>query len=270
MTFSIVIYDPQEKAWGVGVASKFLAVGAFVPWLKAGVGAIATQALANLQYGVEGLKLLEKYDAKTTLEKLISTDPLMEHRQVGIVDSKGNAAAFTGSKCYPYAGHIVGNNFTVQGNILAGEEVIEAMARAAESKGKIYEKILNALIEADKKGGDRRGRQSAAIIVVKEPEGDFKEINPFSVGKYIDLRVDDHKDPINELARIVKLWEAMFFQEEMVSVKEYEEKINEALKRLGYSDLRTWVEINNFENKYTGDKIGKKVLEVLLRSAGLN
>lgn len=266
MTFSIVIYDPELKAWGVGVASKFLAVGAFVPWLKPGVGAIATQALANLKYGVDGLKLLERFDAKTTLEKLISADPLREHRQVGIVDSNGNAAAFTGSQCYSYAGHIVGNNFTVQGNILAGEEVIEAMARAAEGKGKIHEKILNALIEADKKGGDKRGKQSAAIIVVKMPEGDVREINPFAVGKYIDIRVDDHKDPINELRRIMRIWEAMFFEEEMVNVKDYEKEINEALKRLGYSDLKSWVEMNNFENKYTGDKIGKKVLEVLLNS----
>ncbi|MFP3171254.1 MAG: DUF1028 domain-containing protein, partial [Sulfolobaceae archaeon] len=128
MTFSIVVYDPNEEAWGVGVASKFLAVGALVPWLKPGVGAIATQALANLDYGRMGMELLEKYDAKEALKKLIESDPLREKRQVGIIDSKGLAVAFTGKECHPYAGHIVGNNFTVQGNILAGEEVLEAMA----------------------------------------------------------------------------------------------------------------------------------------------
>ncbi|NON62566.1 DUF1028 domain-containing protein [Acidianus sp. RZ1] len=264
MTFSIVIYDPEIKAWGIGVASKFLAVGAFVPWLKPGAGAIATQALANLKYGVEGLQLLEKYDAKTTLEKLISSDPLRERRQVGIVDSKGSAVAFTGKECYPYAGHIIGNNFTVQGNILAGEEVLEVMAKVAEGKGKIHEKIFNALLEADNKGGDRRGKQSAAIVVVKMPGGEDSEINPSAVGKFLDIRVDDHSDPINEIGRVMKIWEATFLEEEMVNVKDYESEISEALRKLGYKDLKSWIEVNNFENKFTGDKIGKNVLEILL------
>lgn len=267
VTFSVVVYDPELKAWGIGVASKFLAVGAFVPWLRPGVGAIATQALANLRYGTEGLQLLEKYDARTTLEKLTSGDPMREHRQVGIVDSKGNGAAFTGSKCLNYAGHMVGGNFTVQGNILAGEEVLEAMARAVEGRGKIHERILNALVEAERRGGDRRGRQSASITIVKVPEGDVREINPFSVGKYMDIRVDDHGDPLGELRRVMRIWEAMFFEEEMVEVRAHEEEIMEALKKLGYRDLESWVGVNNFENKFTGDKIGRRVLEVLLSSA---
>ncbi|AAK41586.1 DUF1028 domain-containing protein [Saccharolobus solfataricus] len=265
MTFSIVIYDPDEKAWGVGVASKFLAVGAFVPWLKPNVGAIATQALANLTYGINGLSLLEKgYSASDSIRILTESDPLREKRQIGIVDSKGNASAFTGRECYSYAGHIVGNNFTVQGNILAGEEVLEAMAKEAEGKGKIYEKILRALKAGESKGGDRRGKQSAAIIVVRAVERSEREIDPLVVGKYVDLRVDDSPDPLRDLERLLDLWVATFVEEEMVNVKDYEDQIRDALKRWGYSDLRTWVEINNFEGKYTGDKIGKSVLKILL------
>lgn len=269
MTFSIVIYDPNEEAWGVGVASKFLAVGAFVPWLKPGVGAIATQALANLEYGVKGLELLEKYNTYQVLKILTSSDPLREKRQVGIVDSKGNASAFTGKECYPYAGHIIGNNFAVQGNILAGEEVLEAMAKEAEGRGRIYERILRALRGGENKGGDRRGKQSAAIIIVKKPNKSEKELDPLIVGKYVDLRVDDNPDPLSELERLLNLWIATFIDEEMVSISEYTDKINEALRRLGYKDLRSWVELNNFEGKFTGDKIGKTVLKVLLEQAGI-
>ncbi|ADX81751.1 DUF1028 domain-containing protein [Sulfolobus islandicus] len=265
MTFSIVIYDPEEKAWGVGVASKFLAVGAFVPWLRPNVGAIATQALANLTYGVDGLSLIEKgYSASDTIRVLTESDPLREKRQVGIVDTKGSAAAFTGKECYSYAGHIVGNNFTVQGNILAGEEVLEAMAKEAESKGKIYEKILRALKAGESKGGDRRGKQSAAIIVVKTVDKSEKEIDPLIVGKYVDLRVDDSQDPLKDLERLLDLWLATFIEEEMVNVKDYENQIRQALNKWGYNDLRTWVEMNNLEGKYTGDKIGKTVLKILL------
>ncbi|QGA53880.1 DUF1028 domain-containing protein [Sulfolobus sp. E5-1-F] len=265
MTFSIVIYEPNEKAWGVGVASKFLAVGAFVPWLKPNVGAIATQALANLTYGTNGLSLLEKgYSASDTIRILTESDPLREKRQIGVVDSKGNASAFTGRECYSYAGHIVGNNFTVQGNILAGEEVLEAMAKEAEGKGKIYERIFRALKAGESRGGDKRGKQSAAIIVVKAVERSEKEIDPLVVGKYVDLRVDDSPDPLRDLERLLDLWVATFVEEEMVNVKDYEDQIRDALKRWGYNDLRTWVEMNNFEGKYTGDKIGKSVLKVLL------
>ncbi|WP_338602415.1 DUF1028 domain-containing protein [Sulfolobus tengchongensis] len=269
MTFSIVIYDPNEEEWGVGVASKFLAVGAFVPWLKPGVGAIATQALANLTYGINGLALLEKgYTAEEVVKTLTSSDPLREKRQLGIVDSKGNAYAFTGKECYAYAGHITGSNFTVQGNILAGQEVLEAMAKEAEGKGKIYEKIMRALKAGENKGGDKRGKQSASIIVVKKPIESDKGIDPLVVGKVIDIRVDDSVDPLRDLEKLLNLWIATFVEEEMVNVKDYEKEINEALRRLGYNDLRTWVEINNFEGKYTGDKIGRSVLKILLSHNG--
>ncbi|MCH4816310.1 MAG: DUF1028 domain-containing protein [Saccharolobus sp.] len=265
MTFSIVIYDPEEKAWGVGVASKFLAVGAFVPWLRPNVGAIATQALANLTYGVNGLSLLEKgYSASDTIRILTDSDPLREKRQIGVVDSKGNASAFTGKECYSYAGHIIGDHFSVQGNILAGEEVLEAMAKEAEGRGRIYEKILRSLKAGESKGGDRRGKQSASIIVVKAVDKSEREIDPLTVGKYVDLRVDDSQDPLKDLERLLDLWVATFMEEEMVNVKDYEDKIRDALRKWGYNDLRTWVEMNNFEGKYTGDRIGKSVLKILL------
>jgi len=269
MTFSIVIYDPNEEAWGVGVASKFLAVGAFVPWVKGGVGAIATQSLANLEYGIEGLKLLERYNAQETLEKLISSDPLREKRQVGIIDSKGKSAAFTGKECYPYAGHITGENYAVQGNILASKEVIEAMAKEAEGKGKIHEKIMRALKAAEEKGGDRRGKQSAAIIIAKRPEKAEAEFDPLIIGKYLDIRVDDSKEPLKELERILELWIATFMKEEMVEISKYEKEIKIALKKLGYESLVSWIEINNFEGKFTGDKIGKSVLNILLSQGGI-
>jgi len=131
--------------------------------------------------------LLTKYNAYETLNILIANDPLREKRQVGIVDSKGNSAAFTGNECYPYAGHIIGNHFSVQGNIIAGKEVLEAMAKEAERSGKIYEKILRALKAAEEKGGDRRGKQSAAIIIAKKIEKSEKEFDPLIVGKYFDL-----------------------------------------------------------------------------------
>lgn len=269
MTFSIVIYDENEEAWGVGVASKFLAVGAFVPWLSPNRGAIATQALANLEYGIKGLKLLKNHNAKEVIDILISNDPLKEHRQVAVVDSKGNAAAFTGSKCYPYASHIVGNHYSVQGNILTGKEVLEAMAKEAEGKGKIYEKIFRALKAGEEKGGDKRGKQSAAISIVKKIQRTDKEFDPLIIGKYMDLRVDDNKEPIKELERIMELWIATFTEEEMIEISKYQKEISQAISILGYPNLTTWVEMNNFEAKFTGSKIGKSVLRILFKEAGI-
>lgn len=230
MTFSIVIFDPNQEAWGVGVASKYLAAGAVVPWAKPGVGAIATQAFANTRYGPEGLSLLEKYDAKEVVMRLVEADSNREVRQLGVVDSKGNAYAFTGKKCHEYAGHIIGNNYSVQGNILAGEEVLEAMAKVAESRGPIQRKILDALRVGESKGGDRRGRQSAAILIVKESDA---ETGPMAVGRYVDLRVDDHENPLQRLGELLDLWESTFMRDELVEVKRFESEIRDALVRLG-------------------------------------
>jgi len=268
MTFSIVLFDPNENAIGIGVASKFLAVGALVPWIKEGIGAIATQALANLSYGVRGLELLEKgYKPSDVIKNLTSLDSLRERRQIGIVDYKGNSAAFTGKECISFAGHIVGNNYSVQGNILAGEEVLEAMAKEAESKGNIYERIINALDAAEKNGGDKRGRQSAAIIIKKiNNNTDSNFISPLSVSKYIDIRVDDSKEPLKELRKLLDLWLATFFDEINIPLSRYEDSVRLALNSLGYNNIEDWLKANNLERNFDGTNIGKYTLSILLRS----
>jgi len=267
-TFSIVGFDPETKDLGVAVASKFIAVGALVPWAEANVGAIATQALANISYGPRGLELLRRgYSAKKVLQILISDDPQREERQVGIVDSKGEAAAFTGSKCYPYAGHIIGENYAVQGNILTGPEVLEEMAKAFEqTKGELVDKLLAALEAGDKAGGDRRGKQSAAIIVVREKGGYGGYTD-----RYVDLRVDDHPEPVQELKRLFKIWELTLLTREkpddIVDKNEVAAAVQRALKKLGYykgeitgiwdaeteNAFRDFMLINNFENKMRKD-----------------
>ena len=170
MTFSIVAFDPKYNEWGVAVQSKFVAVGSIVPYARAKVGAIATQAFANTSYGPNGLALLEKgLTAEETIQRLIKDDEKKEERQVGIVDSYGNAASFTGSECFDWAGHIVGKNFACQGNILASEKVVRAMAKAFEiTQGDLIEKFFAVLDAGQEAGGDRRGRESAAILIVRE------------------------------------------------------------------------------------------------------
>ncbi len=201
-TFSIVAYDPDTKEWGIGVASKFLAVGHVVPWAKSGHGAIATQSFANTTYGPEGLKLLlEGKSAADVVQVLTDADPKRANRQVGVVDKFGNAATFTGEKCLPWAGGKTGEHYACQGNILAGPEVIEEMSKTFEaSKGLLAWRIMQALEAADKAGGDIRGRQSAAILIVKEGAG-YAGLND----RMIDFRVDDHETPIQELGRILSL-----------------------------------------------------------------
>jgi uncharacterized Ntn-hydrolase superfamily protein len=201
-TFSIVAHDPEKKEWGIAVASKYLAVGSAVPFAKAGVGAVATQAFVNVTYGSRGLELLaEGKTAGEVIKELTEADKSKESRQVGIIDGKGNVASFTGKKCNAWAGHKAGKHYTCQGNILAGEEVITKMAEAFEkAEGPLAWRMMAALEAGDEAGGDKRGKQSAAILVVRERGGP----NGFS-DRLIDLRVDDHKDPIPELARILAL-----------------------------------------------------------------
>src|ERR1019366_5910742 len=172
-TFSIVAYDPDKQEWGVGVASKFLAVGAGVPWAKAGVGAIATQAYANTTYGPRGLELLAQgKSAEEALKKLTDDDQGKDERQAGIVDAKGTAATFTGDKCNAWAGGKTGKHYACQGNLLAGEAVVNDMAKAFEdAKGPLAWRIMAALEAAEKAGGDKRGKQSAAILVVRDKAG---------------------------------------------------------------------------------------------------
>ncbi len=201
-TFSIVAFDSATGELGVAVASKFLAVGSVVPWAKAGVGAIATQAYANTNYGPEGLRLLAKgLSATEVIDSLISVDPDRDRRQVGIVDSKGNVATYTGSKCIAWAGGKTGKNFACQGNILVDRNTIDAMADAfLRSKSELSVRLLEALKAGEIAGGDSRGKQSAALLVVKE-KGGYLGLND----RYIDLRVDDHPEPIDELMRLLSI-----------------------------------------------------------------
>ena len=206
-TFSIVAYDPDTQELGVAVESRFIAVGAVVPWAKAGVGAVATQSYANTTFGPAGLERLAKGGVpEEILEALLADDDGRDQRQVGIVDAKGRAATRTGKKCLAWAGGVTGPNFAVQGNILTGEGVVTAMAAAfLETKGELADRLLAALQAGQEAGGDKRGKQSAALLVVREGWG-YGGFND----RYRDLRVDDHEDPIPELKRIHELHRKIF------------------------------------------------------------
>jgi uncharacterized Ntn-hydrolase superfamily protein len=201
-TFSIVAHDPSAKMWGVAVASKYLAVGSAVPFAKAGVGAVATQASVNVTLGPKGLELMEGgKSAKETVEALMESDKGSNIRQFALVDGKGEPATYTGKGCIAWAGGKTGKHYAVQGNILAGEKVIDEMATAYDEAETSFPWRLMAALEAgEKAGGDKRGKQSAAILVVREGAGP----NRFG-DRFIDLRVDDHTDPIPELARLLRL-----------------------------------------------------------------
>ena len=205
-TFSVVGFDPETGDLGVAVQSKFFGVGSVVPWAKAKVGAIATQSYANVAYGPDGLALLAAgKTAKETLKQLTDVDDRRDSRQVGIVDAKGTSASFTGAKCNAWAGHREGTNFCVQGNILAGEDVVKAMAAAfataRQVEGSELADWLMASLEAGQTaGGDTRGKQSAALLVVREKSG-YGNVND----RYIDLRVEDHPEPIIELSRLLEM-----------------------------------------------------------------
>jgi len=199
-TYSIVAYDADRKEWGVGTASRALAVGCCVPWAKAGVGAIATQSVVNVTYGTRGLELLaEGKTAEEVLKSLTGADPGKEDRQLAIIDSRGNIAHFTGKECDPWAGSKVGKHYVCVGNLLAGEAVLDEAAKAFEgAKGPMAWKLMAALEAGEKAGGDKRGKQAAAILVVRENGGP----NEFG-DRAVDLRVDDHQTPVQELARIL-------------------------------------------------------------------
>ncbi len=233
-TFSIVAHDPEAKTWGVAVQSKFLAVGAVVPFAEAGVGAIATQSFVNTSYGPNGLALMrEGMSAQEVIDKLSAEDEGREHRQWGVVDANGNSATFTGKDCYGWAGGQTGINYTCQGNILANGNVVPAMAKAFEdSQGQpLAERLIASLSAGQATGGDKRGQQSAALFVVKEAAG---------YGGYTDhlvnLRVDDHTTPIEELARIYDLQQLYFGEtEETVDLSgDTLHTVQSILNQLGY------------------------------------
>ena len=202
-TFSIVGYDPETGDLGVAVQSKFFAVGSVVPWARAGVGAIASQAYGNTTFGPLGLGMLEEgMTVEAVMDSLLKNDPDAAQRQVGIVDAEGNSFAYTGEECMDWAGHLTGPNFSAQGNILVSAETVEAMARAfKETEGILGERLMTALEAGQAAGGDSRGVQSAAMLIVREGGG-YGGYNDV----YCDLRVDDHTDPIGELRRIFGMW----------------------------------------------------------------
>lgn len=203
----MVAYDPDENAWGVAVASKFLAAAAVVSWAQANAGAIATQSFAKVSFGPSGLQMLaNELSADEVLAKLLADDPDAAYRQVGIVDQKGNAATYTGDECFEWAGGRTGKGYACQGNILVGAETLDAMAAAFESsQGELANRLVAALLAGDAAGGDRRGKQSAGVLVVR-PNGGYGGDND----RYLDLRVDDDPAPIPKLAAMVELHHLYF------------------------------------------------------------
>ena len=201
-TFSIVAVDLAMGDLGIAVASKFLACGAVVPWASAGAGAVATQSFANTAYGPDGLaRMRDGLSAREALARLIADDADRDLRQVGLVDARGGAAAHTGPGCHAWAGHHVGEGFTCQGNILVGQETVDAMAAAFRAaKGELAERLVGALAAGEGAGGDRRGKQASAVYVVR-PKGGYGGMNDVLV----DLRVDDHVEPVKELRRLLDL-----------------------------------------------------------------
>ena len=206
-TYSIVAYDPNEGAWGVGVASKFLAVGSVVSWARAGAGAVATQSYANVPFGVNGLALMENgKTAQEALDILIAGDENRGKRQVGLVDKYGNSASYTGSDCHAWAGHKLGEGFACQGNILTGGDTLDAMADAfIYGRGELADRLVAALLAGDTIGGDSRGKQSAAVLVVKA-NGGYGGDND----RYLDFRVDDDPEPVKRLHDLVAIHHLFF------------------------------------------------------------
>ena len=206
-TFSIVAGDPATGDLGIAVASKFLACGAVVPWASAGAGAVATQSFTNTAYGPDGIALMRAgMPAERVVAKLIAEDPDRDGRQVGMVDARGGAAAYTGSACNAWAGHVIGEGFACQGNLLVGKDTVDAMASAFRAaKGALVTRLLASLVAGERAGGDRRGKQASAIFVVR-PEAGYLGKNDVMV----DLRVDDHSDPIGELGRLLDLHRLYF------------------------------------------------------------
>ena len=220
MTFSIVACDLEEQAWGVAVASKFPAVGAVVPWVQAEAGAVATQSFANTSFGPRGLALMGTgLSAQETLQRLLEDDPDHELRQVGLVDAQGGSATFSGSGCFAWAGGVSGKGYAIQGNILAGEQVVPAMEDAfLNTTGNLPARLHAALLVGDRAGGDKRGRQSAAIYVArpKAGYGGFTD-------RWLDYRVDDHEDPVPRLGELLEMHDLYFGkspESERVEIKE--------------------------------------------------
>ena len=265
-TYSICACDLEARQWGVAVQSKFLAVGCIVPWAEPLVGAIATQSWANPRYGPEGLALLrEGYEAEEIVVRLTAADEERAQRQLGVVDGQGRSATYTGEACHDWAGGRVGTRYAAQGNILVSEDTVDALAETFESTaGKpLVERLLDSLDAAQAAGGDRRGQQSAAILVVG-PEQGFAGLSDV----FVDLRVDDHERPLEELRRIFAIHEELFGKtprSQWIDVDAgLRREIDDRLAALGYERLEDWAGVANLEERVDGeDAIDPFVLERL-------
>jgi len=268
MTFSIVARSADGESWGVAVASKFLAVGSAVPAAVAGVGAIATQADANVAYKGQALAHLDDgATASVALQRLLEDDEGRDHRQVGIIDVDGGSASHTGHACLEWAGSITGEGYAIQGNILTGEDVVDAMETAwqtSDPEAPLARRLLEALTAGDLAGGDSRGRQSAALLVVKEGAG-YGGLDDIAV----DLRVDDHADPVPELARLLTLSDLYLTastEEEKVPITD---ELREELETFGHTqgahDFQAWVGTENYEMRVAPDLswIDQKILDIV-------
>lgn len=276
-------FDPARQEWGVAVQSKFLASAAVVAWAQAGAGAVATQAYANIAYGPDGLSLMAHgMPADEVIETLIKNDDKRDQRQLGLVDSRGRAAVFTGSDCFDWAGHIVGDGFTCQGNILH-PGTVEAMAQTFEvvrgGAGELADWLVAALEAGQRAGGDQRGRQSAGVIVVRH-NGGYGGNND----RYLDLRVDDDPAPIKKLSDLVQLHHLFFGQvdpNELIPLADIALDLQELLQRTGHytgpksgvfdagtrKALRTLVGMENLEERWNGEGevIDRQVVDFLFQ-----
>ena len=268
-TFSIVGFDPKTKDLGIAVESKFVAVGAVVPFAQAGVGAVATQSYANTTYGPNALALLKRRVApKDALQRLVKADKEAAQRQAGVVDARGRSASYTGKECFPWAGHLVGRNYACQGNLLAGEDVVKEMGQAFEgTQGDLPVRLLGALSAGQRAGGDKRGQQSAALLVVRD-RGGYGGFND----RWIDIRVDDHPEPIEELIRVFNVYDVTLLNREdpkdvLPLNANVVREIQAGLSALGFyrgassgkfdaktkSAFEAWASLNNYENKIRKD-----------------
>jgi uncharacterized Ntn-hydrolase superfamily protein len=270
MTFSIVgraEHPSGDPEWGVAVASKFLAVGSAVPAAVAGVGALATQADANVAWKGIGLSLLDEgATAPVAVQRMLEEDDKRDHRQLGIVDSDGGAATHTGAACFDWAGGVAGEGVAIQGNILAGPQVVEAMQQSwdATAGQPLARRLLAALSAGDAAGGDKRGRQSAALLVVRDGAG-YGGLDDVAV----DLRVDDHPEPVVELARLLDLNElyltASTDAEKVEVTPTLREELESFARSHGHPDFLAWVGTENYEMRVAGDLswVDERVLEIV-------
>jgi uncharacterized Ntn-hydrolase superfamily protein len=270
VTFSLAACDLEARQWGVAVASKFPSVGAVCPWARGDVGAVATQSFVNVMFGPDGLdRLAAGGSAQEVLEQLLAEDAQPDDRQVGIVDARGGSATFTGPGCMDWAGGRAGPCYAAQGNILAGAQVVEALVDSFTSTtGSLGERLSAALLAGDRAGGDRRGRQSAAMVV-RQTGGGYGGNNDI----LLDLRVDDHPDPVPELIRLLDIHMLLFGKTPPEDFLPLDGALGEEVRSLvsarGYGSLEEWAGVENLEERLgDANEIDPVVLEALREAGG--